>query len=81
MSFRPAPVPEGLDPNLQAYIARMLSELGDAINDDVVVKTYRTEPRNAVAGIIVYATGDWATNDLSGDGFYGYNGTTWTQLG
>ena len=80
MAFQPAPVPTGGNPTLMAYLARMLREIADAINGDTVVRTYSAEPRNPQTGLVVYAADPWATDYLSGPGFYGYDGTSWVRL-
>lgn len=83
MKFAPEPVPLTVgNPELQEYLYRELSRIGNALEQADVVGLSETtvEPDKPREGDIVYADGTAWNPTGEGQGFYGFVSSAWVKL-
>lgn len=79
--YAPEAPPITLEPELQEYLNRELSRIGDAVRrtSEVVLSVTNVAPTKPEEGTVLYADGV-NFNPGSGEGFYGYVNGVWVKL-
>ena len=81
--YRPSPGPQGSDAALTAWCQREFDRIAVSLNEGrsqwMRLDLLDVKPDRPVEGMICFFAGG-AVSVGSAKGFYGFNGTAWTQL-
>lgn len=79
MAYTPSAIPHDTPPELAAWLAVQLRQIGYELQRSVRLIPTGVAPSRPEKGALVYAIDPWATT-LGAEGVYVYNGTSWSAL-
>lgn len=80
MAYTPSAIPDDTPPALKAWLADQLRQIANELNMRTRLVPVGVAPTRTTKGQIVYAVDPWATDSLSGEGVYVFDGTSWRSL-